>query len=85
MFADERGLSVLCVRIGAVREGDACDFGTRDKNIWCSARDCVQMLRLMLEAPPAVHYDVFYAGSDRRGRWSHFQFFYTPLYIFYEA
>jgi nucleoside-diphosphate-sugar epimerase len=64
-YADEYGLSVLCVRIGGVLADDRPEE-KRDVPIYLSHRDVVQFLRRCIEAPDDLLYDVFYAISDNR-------------------
>ncbi len=63
MYVDTFGVSVICVRIGAVRSDDRPAV-PREHRIWCSHRDIAQMLRKCIEAPEDVRYDVFFAVSN---------------------
>ena len=64
-FSDSYGLSVICVRIGAVpgdnRAGDATTAAT-----FLSHGDVSSMLHACIEADPALAYDVFFATSKNR-------------------
>jgi dTDP-4-dehydrorhamnose reductase len=67
-YADAYGMSMICVRIGRVLEGDR-PASLRDFSVWCSQRDVVGMILRCLEAPASVGFDVFFATSDNR--WSY--------------
>ena len=64
-FSDSYGLSVLCVRIGAVpgdnRAGDAITAAN-----FLSHGDVSSMLHACIEAHPRLAYDVFFATSKNR-------------------
>ena len=62
-YSDRFGLSVICVRIGAVRSDDR-PTQPRHYSIWCSHRDITQMLEKCIAAPEELRYDVFYAVSN---------------------
>ena len=64
-YADTHGLSVLCVRIGAVNAADR-PTAPRHFAVWCSQRDVAQMLERCILAPADVRFDVLYAVSDNR-------------------
>jgi len=66
-YADAHGLSVICVRIGAVNAEDR-PRAPRERSVWCSQRDVARMIGSCLAAPPSVRFDIFYATSrNRRG------------------
>lgn len=65
MYVDTHGLSVICVRIGAVRDNDRPAV-PREHRIWCSHRDIAQMLRKCIEAPADLRYGIFFAVSNNR-------------------
>jgi nucleoside-diphosphate-sugar epimerase len=66
-FADEHGLSMLCVRIGHVNAQDR-PIEPRQFSVWCSQRDIVRMLEACITAPPSLRFDIFFATSrNRRG------------------
>lgn len=62
-YADAYGMSVLCVRIGAVpqdnRVHDFHEFAS-----YLSHADVAQVLRRCIDAPDDLGYDVFFATSD---------------------
>ena len=64
-FADAYGLSVLCVRIGAVRPQNRPQ-STREYSVYLSHRDIVQILEKCIEAPDDLLYDVFLATSNNK-------------------
>ena len=64
-FADEHGISVLCVRIGSVRAENR-PSSPREYSVYLSHRDVVQMLQRCIEAPQDLVYDVFLATSNNR-------------------
>ena len=64
-FSDAHGLSVLCVRIGAVREVNK-PINTREYSTYLSHRDIVQMLQRCIDAPDHLKYDIFFALSDNK-------------------
>lgn len=66
-YADAHGISVLCVRIGAVNADDR-PRAPRELSVWCSQRDVARMIGSCLAAPASVRFDVFYVTSrNRRG------------------
>jgi uronate dehydrogenase len=66
-YADVYGMSMICVRIGRVKEDDR-PTEPREFSVWCSQRDIATMLAACVEAPPSVRFDIFYATSrNRRG------------------
>jgi len=64
-YCDRYGLSVICVRIGAVLPGDK-PTAPRHFSVWCSHRDVAQLLEKCLIAPSELRYDIFYAVSNNR-------------------
>jgi nucleoside-diphosphate-sugar epimerase len=67
-FADTAGMSMICLRIGAVTAEDR-PTAPRHFSVWCSQRDVVQMIERCIEAPPSLRFDVFFVVSDNR--WSY--------------
>ena len=64
-FADEYGMSIICVRIGRVPEsGRPSD--PRDYSVFLSHRDVVQVLEKSIEAPDDVRYDIVLATSKNK-------------------
>jgi hypothetical protein len=64
-YADAYGMSMICVRIGRVHEGDR-PASVRDFSVWCSQRDVVSMILRCLTAPASLRFEVFFATSDNR-------------------
>ena len=67
-YADEHGLSVLCIRIGRVKAEDR-PTTARDFSVWLSQRDCVDILERAIDAPAGLLFGIFFATSDNR--WSY--------------
>jgi nucleoside-diphosphate-sugar epimerase len=67
-YADAHGLSVICLRIGAVNREDR-PLVPRQFSVWCSQRDVARMIERCVEAPESVTFDVFFVVSDNR--WSY--------------
>jgi nucleoside-diphosphate-sugar epimerase len=67
-YADAHGLSAICVRIGHVTEKDRPQT-VRDFSVWCSQRDIARMIRLAIEAPETLRFEVVFATS--RNRWGY--------------
>jgi nucleoside-diphosphate-sugar epimerase len=66
-YVDEHKLSVLCLRIGAVKREDRPAV-PRDASVWCSQRDIARMIGACLDAPSDLRFDIFYVTSrNRRG------------------
>jgi nucleoside-diphosphate-sugar epimerase len=64
-FSDVYGLSVLCVRIGAVRPEDH-PANIHEYSVYLSHGDVVQMLQKCIDAPDDLKYDIFFAISDNK-------------------
>ena len=64
-FADEFGISIICVRIGRVNQEDRPQ-SVIDNAIYLSHRDISQMLRRCIDAPDSLKYDIFFAVSNNR-------------------
>lgn len=62
-YSDAHGLSVICLRIGRVKQEDK-PTTTRDAAVWCSQRDIVRMIEACIEAPASLRFDVFYVVSN---------------------
>ncbi len=67
-YSDAYGMSVICLRIGRVKEEDR-PTGPRDLSVWCSQRDVVRMLVACIEAPATLRFDTFFVVSNNR--WSY--------------
>jgi nucleoside-diphosphate-sugar epimerase len=64
-FSDAYGMSILCVRIGAVRPEDH-PREVRENTSYLSHRDVVQILEKCVEAPDDLMYDIFLATSNNK-------------------
>jgi nucleoside-diphosphate-sugar epimerase len=64
-YADAHGMSVICLRIGRVKEEDR-PTGPRDLSVWCSQRDIARMIVSCIEAPASVRFDTFFVVSNNR-------------------
>lgn len=64
-YADRHGLSVVCLRIGAVTAEDR-PTTPRQYAVWCSQRDVTRAIALAVEAPANLRYEVVYVTSDNR-------------------
>jgi nucleoside-diphosphate-sugar epimerase len=64
-FSDAYGISILCLRIGAVHAEDR-PRSPRDGSVWCSRRDIVQAIDRAIEAPPELRFGIFFALSNNR-------------------
>jgi nucleoside-diphosphate-sugar epimerase len=67
-YSDAYGMSVICLRIGRVKEEDR-PTGPRELSVWCSQRDVVRMIAACIEAPPSLRFDTFFVVSNNR--WSY--------------
>ena len=64
-YVDTSGLSILCLRIGAVNQEDRPQR-PRDFSVWCSQRDIAQMIERCIDAPDSLRFDIFYVLSNNR-------------------
>jgi NAD+ dependent glucose-6-phosphate dehydrogenase len=70
VYADNHGLSVICLRIGGVNAEDRPPFDEGwARSAWLSQRDVAQMVQRVIEAPDDLRYDVFYVVSNNTWRW----------------
>ena len=67
-FSDVYGMSVLCVRIGSVTQGNR-PRNYREKAIYLSHGDVSQILHRCIDAPEDLKYDIFLATSNNK--WSY--------------
>ena len=67
-FSDAYGMSVICLRIGAVNREDR-PLQTRQFSVWCSQRDIAQMIERCIAAPESLRFDIFYVVSNNK--WSY--------------
>ena len=64
-FSDAFGMSILCVRIGSVTQQNK-PAEARQKSIFLSHKDVSQILKLCVDAPMDLKYDIFLATSDNK-------------------
>ncbi|MEX0761698.1 MAG: NAD(P)-dependent oxidoreductase [Dehalococcoidia bacterium] len=57
------GMSVLCIRLGRVREDDR-PANAREAAVYLSHRDAAQIIERCVDAPDHVKFDIFYGVSD---------------------
>lgn len=69
VYADRRGLSVICLRIGWVNDEDYPHTYGWAKAGWCSKRDIVQLVEKSIAAPADLRFDVFYGISEGTWNW----------------
>lgn len=67
-FSDQKGMSVLCIRLGAVLKSDRPEL-LRHFPGYLSQADAVQMIDRCIAAPASLRYDIFDAISENRYRW----------------
>ena len=67
-FADHYGMSVLCIRLGAVLDTDQPQL-TRHFPGYLSQADAVQIIDKCLSAPSSLKYGLFDAISENKYRW----------------
>ena len=64
-FSDRYGISVLCVRIGSVTKVNR-PVQPRHRSVYLSHKDVCQILRLCIDAPLHLMYDIFFATSNNK-------------------
>ncbi len=62
-FVEQHGISVICIRLGRVREEDR-PFNSREAAVYLSHRDAAQVVRRCVEAPDSVRFDIVFGVSD---------------------
>ncbi|MDA0233151.1 MAG: NAD(P)-dependent oxidoreductase [Chloroflexi bacterium] len=62
-FAEQHGISVICVRLGRVRAEDR-PANAREAAVYLSHRDAAQVVRRCVEAPDSVKFDIVFGVSD---------------------
>jgi nucleoside-diphosphate-sugar epimerase len=68
LFSDKYGMSVLCIRLGAVLPNDEPQM-VRHFPGYLSQGDAVQMVDKCLGAPDTIRFDIFDAISENSRRW----------------
>jgi nucleoside-diphosphate-sugar epimerase len=66
-YADARGLSAVCLRLGTVNSEDR-PLAPRHYATWLSHRDLTSLVTSALEAPPTLRFGVYYGVSDNTWR-----------------
>ena len=64
-FADEYGISMICVRIGSVTTGDR-PRTVRENAIYLSQRDVSTHLKACIDAPYDLDFDIFFSVSNNK-------------------
>lgn len=67
-FSDTYGISVLCIRLGAVLDTNRPKL-LRHFPGFLAHEDCVQMIDKCLSAPMSLKFDIFDAISENKYRW----------------
>jgi nucleoside-diphosphate-sugar epimerase len=67
-YSDAYGISIICLRIGAVHSEDR-PLKPRDFANWCSQRDVASMVEKCIQAPESVKFDIFYVLSKNNWRY----------------
>ena len=67
-YAHRFNISCICLRIGWVVAEDRPPV-PRAITEWCSQRDIAQLVRLCVDAPDTLRFDVFYGLSNNRYGW----------------
>ena len=68
LFSDRYGMSVICIRLGAVLPNDKPTL-VRHFPGYLSQSDAIQMIDKCLSAPTSIKFDIFDAISDNTRRW----------------
>ncbi len=68
LFSDRYGMSVICIRLGAVLASDKPEL-IRHYPGYLAQADAVQMMDKCLSAPDAIRFDIFDAISENKRRW----------------
>jgi NAD+ dependent glucose-6-phosphate dehydrogenase len=65
MYAYSHDISCICLRIGWVLADDKLPHPAA-RTIWCSQRDCVQLVERCIQAPDSLRFDIFFVQSDNQ-------------------
>lgn len=68
LFSDRYGMSVICIRLGAVLQSNQPEI-VRHFPGYLAQADAVQMVDKCLGAPDSIRFDIFDAISDNSRRW----------------
>lgn len=68
-YAHAKGLEVICIRFGGLnREDIPPTTPESERKVWLSHRDCVEMIRACIDAPPEPgRYTLMYGMSQNSG------------------
>ena len=66
-YSESHGMSVLCIRLGRVRQGNRPE-NSREASVYLSHRDAAQMVEKCVDAADSVRFGIFYAVSDNFSR-----------------
>ena len=66
MYASEHGMSMICLRIGALLKGSNRPEMTSLTGGYLSFSDCVQMMDLCLSTPDSLRFDTFAVVSNNK-------------------
>ena len=66
-YVEAHGMSVICVRIGAINKKN--ENAPSQRSWWCSHGDIARMIECCIEAPADVRFDIFYGLSASPWRW----------------
>lgn len=66
-YVEAHGMSVICVRIGAINKKN--ENAPSERSWWCSHRDISRLIECCIEAPADVRFDIFYGLSASAWRW----------------
>ena len=66
-YVEAHGMSVICVRIGAINKKN--ENAPSQRSWWCSHGDIARMIECCIEAPADVRFDIFYGLSASAWRW----------------
>ena len=64
-FSETTDMSMICLRIGAVRPNDKPEVD-RQFSVWSSQADIVRLLECCVSAPDDLKFDIFYGVSNNR-------------------
>ncbi len=69
-YADAKGLSVICIRFGAVNPTNKPpESPESERQVWLSHRDCARLVTACIETEVIPgNYEIIYGVSDNVGR-----------------
>jgi nucleoside-diphosphate-sugar epimerase len=78
VYHETYGMSVICIRLGRVREEDR-PANAREAAVYLSHRDAVRIVRRCVEAPESVGFEIVYGVSDNFTRYRDIQHTYEII------